>query len=286
MVTDLISAYLQEHVATRVVAKRRQANALAHINWHLRLLTLGQVGHKQIASYVASRQHEGIADATIRRELSAFKAALQHAVRTGRIAASDVPHIPLPAASRPRDFWLTAKETEALIQFALTDYDGPVLSRPARFVLLALGTAARRASIEKLTWDLVHFENRLVRFDLLPGPRTKKRKVPVPIADWLLPHLQEWRAKTGCSFVIGGEGGEIALEGFLSRAVRATGLEVLGRVYPHALRHTVATLAIKSGASIYEVAKLLGDTVQTVEATYAHHMPDHLSAAVNWRKTA
>lgn len=41
----------------------------------------------------------------------------------------------------------------------------------------------------------------------------------------------------------------------------------------HVLRHTAATLALTSGVPVHIVAARLGDTPQTVLATYAHLLP-------------
>ena len=52
------------------------------------------------------------------------------------------------------------------------------------------------------------------------------------------------------------------------------------KAFPHILRHSRATHLLQDGVSIYEVAKLLGDTIATVERVYGHHAPDHNSAAM------
>jgi hypothetical protein len=48
---------------------------------------------------------------------------------------------------------------------------------------------------------------------------------------------------------------------------KAAGLE---RLLPHDLRHTTATQLYDHDDKIEEIAKVLGDTVNTVEATYVH----------------
>jgi hypothetical protein len=42
-------------------------------------------------------------------------------------------------------------------------------------------------------------------------------------------------------------------------------------------------LAARAGVDLFRVAGVLGDTIATVERAYAHHCPDHLRAAVNFR---
>jgi integrase len=50
---------------------------------------------------------------------------------------------------------------------------------------------------------------------------------------------------------------------------------------PHILRHSRATHLLQDGVPIYDVARLLGDTVATVERVYGHHSADYLAAAID-----
>ena len=51
----------------------------------------------------------------------------------------------------------------------------------------------------------------------------------------------------------------------------------------HALRHTAATHMARAGVDLWQLAGILGDTMQTVQKNYLHHCPEHLRAAVNFR---
>ena len=51
------------------------------------------------------------------------------------------------------------------------------------------------------------------------------------------------------------------------------------RAHPHVLRHSRAT-QLQDGVSIFTVASLLGDTIQTVQRIYAHACPDHMAAEI------
>jgi len=54
---------------------------------------------------------------------------------------------------------------------------------------------------------------------------------------------------------------------------------------PHILRHSRATHLLQDGVSIYDVARLLGDSVQTIERVYGHHSPDYLAEAIKVRRS-
>lgn len=56
-------------------------------------------------------------------------------------------------------------------------------------------------------------------------------------------------------------------------AVWAAGLDHRS---PYALRHTFATLAIAAGVSLFELARFMGTSVDQIDRTYGHLLPDAL----------
>jgi integrase len=56
-------------------------------------------------------------------------------------------------------------------------------------------------------------------------------------------------------------------------AVRAAGLDHRS---PYALRHTFATFAIAAGVSLFELARFMGTSVEQIDKTYGHLLPDAL----------
>ena len=59
-------------------------------------------------------------------------------------------------------------------------------------------------------------------------------------------------------------------------AVRAAGL--IHRS-PYALRHSFATFAIAAGVSLFELARFMGTSVDQIDRTYGHLLPDSLDRA-------
>jgi integrase len=55
--------------------------------------------------------------------------------------------------------------------------------------------------------------------------------------------------------------------------VRAAGL---AHRSPYALRHTYATFAIAAGVSLFELARFMGTSVEQIDKTYGHLLPDAL----------
>jgi integrase len=58
-----------------------------------------------------------------------------------------------------------------------------------------------------------------------------------------------------------------------NEAVRAAGLE---HRTPYALRHTFASIAIAAGIPTFEIARMMGTSIEQIEKTYGHLLPDAL----------
>ena len=54
-------------------------------------------------------------------------------------------------------------------------------------------------------------------------------------------------------------------------AVKAAGLE---HRPPYALRHTYASFSIAAGVSLFAIARRMGTSIQQIDKTYGHLLPD------------
>ena len=59
-------------------------------------------------------------------------------------------------------------------------------------------------------------------------------------------------------------------------AVRAAGL---AHRPPYALRHSFASFSIAAGVSLFELARFMGTSVDQIDKTYGHLLPDSLDRA-------
>lgn len=264
---DLLEHYERNALSRGVGDTQRRV--LARLAVGFGDLRPGDIDDDVIEDYRASR---GVADATLRRELNALIAVLNHAQRKKLLDPADVPHIDLPPEGERREVVLTPDEEEELTRRLWKD----PLSRVSRFGMLALRTGARKAAIEGLTWDRVDLRGRLVDYREPGRRKTKKRRVPVPIDDALLPLLERAHAARGSDPHVIGEGS--IRKSF--ETWRRNNPE-FSHVTPHVFRHTAATRWLREGVSIWNVAGLLGDTVETTVNTYGHHASQDLLRAMN-----
>lgn len=227
------------------------------------------IGEADCRAYAARRGREKKAQATIRTELQALRAALNWAASTSIIAKA--PAIWLPPRPPPRARWLTREEAEQLIA-------GCKSHHVRLFVLLALHTAARAGAILALTWDRVDLVGRRINFAEPGRATTRKGRSLVPINDTLLAALQEAQQHAVTEWVIEYAGGQVgSVKHAFHRAAEAAGLK---DVTPHTLRHTAATWMAQKGVSLWDIAGFLGhSSLAMIEQTYGHHSPDYLADA-------
>jgi integrase len=290
-VADLWELYFERHVEKNNVDTRSSETCWRNLKPHFGGLTLPEItqrgadGVDKVEEYILLRQDGEIGDrpaatGTIRGELARMLAAIRwHAhPKQKTIGLADIPVFDLPPASPRRDRWLRAEEIRRLMTAAAEHsqfFCDSALSRVERFLWLALETGARRQAILQLTWNRVDFEIGTIDFRV-PGRKvTKKRRAVVPISKALRPILLRAYEERTSDLVCDNESASIwrAVKSVAKRA----GVE---DVSPHVLRHTAATHMLRNGVPIWTVAGILGDTVETVEKTYGHHVPDGLAHGV------
>lgn len=213
----------------------------------------------------------GAAAATVDRELTVLRAALNWAKKNNRLL--DPPHVTVGKGRPGRDRWLSPDEAARLL--AAADAHSP--PHIALFARLALFLGARHGAILDLTWDRVDIAARIVRLNAADRQQTAKRRPDVAIPAALIEPLIQARAAASTAFVVEWRGRPIrsARRGFAA-ACAAAGL---AGVTPHTLRHTAATWLAQAGVPIWQVAGFLGHGDIRTTAKYAHHAPGHMQDA-------
>jgi integrase len=289
-VADCWTVYLDRHVQPNVAAKATAGYAWKALEPHFGAMLAAGVDQDAVDAYVAARSRK-VKAPTIRRELAALVAALNFCARA-RVKMLDPTlrfKFDLPAVSEPRDRWLTTGEMQALLRAAGRLRRGDRLSRGERFLWLALGTAGRKEALLDLTWDRVDFETGVIHLDVPGRRKTNKRRASVPMSAELRGTLERAHRERIGPLVLDNKAEVwaavqlIAIEAGLGGGQgkpkdgarpKATGIS------PHVLRHTAATHMARRGVPLFHIAKVLGDTIATVEKTYAKHCPDDLREAV------
>lgn len=285
-VHEVLDSYLREHVgvdpetrepvegATGVADGYRQWISARHLRDYFADTPVLSVGIPECRAY---RDHRAACTpsagpSTVRRELTVLVAAANHAVRWKRLPPDQVPQVELPPHAPVEDAkYLSRAELRDVIAEASKDPD----PRCRAFIVLAYASGARRKSIERIRKTQIDIERRRMALTPAGKARTKKRAPMVPISDEMASEIRRLLLWSGKSEYLFRDPGYDVYKKF-SAACEAAGVEE-GRRGPHVLRHSRATHMLQDGAKIWDVAKLLGDTVETVERVYGHHCPDYMA---------
>ncbi|PZR93191.1 MAG: hypothetical protein DI537_11400 [Stutzerimonas stutzeri] len=316
-VTQALDDYLREHVGEvddkgrPIVADgQRQENAVALLKAFFQNDPLISVDIEKCKAYTTARRAGTVkterkkrgrpsgkgADSTIRRELVVLRAAAGHAAKRKRIGPTASPPTPMPVFDYPQEDradgqdeapWLTLDQLADLRKKAAERIEAAVMledkdavrhaQRLADFIEVAYYTASRRDAIETLTWFQVKFPQNRIHLAKAGERRTKKRRPIVPIDPELRPTLERLDAEKANEWVLGAS---TSLYRPFVKLCEKIGVEGS----PHILRHSRATHLLQDGVSIYDVARLLGDTVATVERVYGHHSAEFLAEVIQKRR--
>ena len=230
-------------------------------------LDTASIDQDAVDAFIATRTAEGAAGGTIRRDLSTLLAARRLAHRRKLIPAPEDVTIPRAGPSRKRV--LTEEEVQRLLA-AATD------PRCRLLIHIGLCTGARLTAMAELTWDRVNLDQGVIDFNA-PHPRAARRKgrAIVPIPTQLAEILAVLRPVSGQGPVLGL--GAAALRRHFELARDAAGL---GRdVTPHVMRHTAASVMIRS-VPLIEASRMLGHRNTAItESVYVHMTAKDLRAA-------
>lgn len=285
--SDVLDFYMEHYAEENAIAYERQAQAIKVLKVGFGDISPSDITDATIAKYKKARKSgvvngRVVSDSTLRRELNCLLAACRYAAKNRRISADSIPNIVLPPSAPPKDIWLDEKEEQAFWDLAAAT-SGERLSRIHRFVAIALETAARRNAIESLRWDQIDLEAGVIHYGAGEQRQKNKRRVPVPISDRLRPVLERAYAERVNEYVLGSDRPSYYLFVELCEQAALKISPKFFNVTPHTLRHTWATLAARAGVDLFSIAGVLGDSMQTVMRNYAHHSPDHLRSAINFR---
>lgn len=261
---DVITILKQYQAEHEVVAWKRLKYAILALSGFWTGKRICDVDIPSCRQYTAHRMDAGVALSTIARELTVLRAACNHAHRWGRI--DRVPVFEVPTDLPKREIWLFKDELRTLLHMA-----DPTMRL---FIKLAYGTGSRRAAIEKLEWSQVNFARRTISLAKAGEKKTCKRRPTVPMGD-LHDDLQFAFQNRTNQWVLGSDRDlyydfcQLLLNADLASVDERDGRPA-GKITPHVLRHSRATHLLEDGASIFSVAKLLGDTPTTVQRVYGH----------------
>lgn len=267
-----------DYARERLIAKGKDANrAWGGFNNFMEVVEPPQEVTKlttgQVEDFIDLRTSQGVTAATVVRELTFVKAAINYAHRRNRIGL--VPYIELPDAQHKFRRPLTEEEYRLVMK-------QPMSGRLYRFYRLGYYTGHRPRAMEELTWGRTDLERGFFDFNV-PGRlvTNKRRNGAFPIPDEFLDTLRGWKSMAKDEYVIG-TGGSTYHEAAYVVRVRA-GIKDPTLVPRHCLRKMFATVLFERKANPELVAKLMADRADTVRKYYFAPGEAKLRDVVNLR---
>ncbi len=243
---------------------------------------LSDVTHAGVSEWVAELTASHLSPASVRYAHRVFALVLEHAVRDRRILANPAAGVRLPRTTTPPPVFLSHQQVHELAD-AAGGYRTLILT--LAYTGLRWGEAAalrtNRVDLQgqRLTVDQATAE---VRGRVIFGSPKSHQQRSVPFPRFLVPLLREQSTGKLASDLLfqGPHGGVLRNTNFRRRVFdRAAASAGLVGVTPHVLRHTAASLAVASGASVKAVQRMLGhaSAAMTLDV-YAGLFADDLDA--------
>lgn len=221
---------------------------------------------------VTTKDEKGkvLSGSTINRRITALSACLTVAVKEyGWLAKNPIPNVTRLPDSKGRERFLSDEERQDLLACCAVS-DCEILSP---LVQLALATGARKGELMSLTWGNVNLDKRTVRF--LDTKNGDSRTVPLaPSAVAVLKAWKTNRLRVGPVFPIS--------PNVMDKAWQSARADAgLPDFRFHDLRHSAASYLAMSGASLMDIAAILGHKTLAMVKRYSHLSEQHTTAAID-----
>lgn len=283
LVTDALIHYVQHHADTCADPVRIKQAVKSLVPFWTGVRVDG-VTKGTCQRYQAQR---GRAVATVRRELTTLRAAINYAYNEGLLTRT-VP-VWLPEKPEGKDRWLTRAEVAALLNASRTGRSDVRLYLPL-FIVMGVYTGKRKEAILSLRWPQVDLFNGMIDFrkrqddgDL--SAKTNKRRgrqrIPARLLTFL--RLAHKRRDSDLGYVIHDKGRRIIDIGDGKSGSFGTACKnaKLVDVVPHTLRHTCGTWLAQKGVPMFQIAAWLDQSDTRTTEIYAHHHPDFMQDALS-----
>jgi integrase len=259
---------------------------------------LGEITTEFVEDWKVARLKEGLAPATVLRDVAALSGVLTRAVKMGKLETNPVRNVDKPRIDRrPKVRYLSADE-ESRVRTALEQRDEEALAarksanewrrarqrdllpEPERFadhlapaVLLSINTGLRRGELLSLSWTDIAMEEKLLT---VRGASAKSGDTRyIPLNDEALKLLKDWRKDSvdGQRVFSVETSFKTSWSALLERAK-------VTRFRWHDLRHHFASRLVQAGVPLNTVRELLGHGSLAMTLRYAHLAPNQTRDAV------
>jgi integrase len=280
---ELCAEFLAQHVA--------EANTIQALTDRLKLATegipvrpraadrehgLGEIRVDRLDARTVGAWRRRLPEGSAWHAHKALRQVLAYAVRTKLVAENVAKAVPNPERKRKEAATFGSWEELERVSLELPPerQSLPLLVagtglRPEEWLALTRADVDTKAGV--LHVRRVYTHGRVREY----GKQSRSiRRVPLRqrVVDALAAH--PWRLDTPLVYP-GGRGGYLNLHAWRRDewypALESAGLP---KLVPYAMRHTFASFAIAAGVSLFYLARLMGSSVEQIDRTYGHLLPD------------
>ena len=240
---------------------------------------VNNLGSKQIEditrieiSYLLTTLSPRLSNATINRYKASISVIFTHACRYYNLKDNPSRHIPsLPENNERTRFLSEAERTRLFASCRASHWDKLYL-----IVLLAITTGARKGELTNLRWNDIDFERRTAYVSTTKNGQPKV----LPLTDSVIKELQLFN-NNDSGLIFASKVKEEVAYCFTNPWKKALEDAEIKDFRFHDLRHSCATYLAQSGASLLEIADVLGHKQISVTKRYAHLCIEHKSSLIN-----
>jgi len=276
-VAQLIDRYIESILPRKPRSIKKQT---AQLLWWK-----GKIGHRVLAEVTPALLRETIdllaaeetprktkkkSPATIVRYMAAFSHALSIATREWEwIESNPMSKVSRPKEPRGRVRFLLSDERERLLQ-ACKESECPELHL---ITVLALSTGARQSELLNLTWENVQLEKARVIFQDTKNGDRRGVYVTGPALELLKKHAADRTSLSPLVFPSKTDPSKpLNFRTAWENAVEKSGVKDF--VF-HSCRHSAASELAMSGATLAEIAEILGHRTYAMVKKYSHFIENH-----------
>ena len=237
-------------------------------------LRLDEITQPAVAKWLAEKQGEGLAPATVEKIRVLLNRSFELAIRWNMagVTKNPVKGIPRKPINNARDRYLNPAEAKRLLT-ACEESLNPQL----KFIVpLLLYTGARVSELLHAEWRHMDLEKRQW---LIPTSKTGKPR-HVPLSQAAVDILKAVPRFTDCPYVLPNPETKKPLVTIKHAFQTARNEAVLPDLRIHDLRHSAASFMINAGIDLFAVGRVLGHADHKSTMRYSHLANDTLLAAV------
>lgn len=242
-------------------------------------VSLNEMGHNIIRSWVAALKDNGLKAKSINRKISSLKSFFKYCVKNGSLIVSPMGKIISPKTGRRLPVFIKEDETGELVERLSLSTDSWKSLNAKMLIVLFYSTGMRLSELISLKEKQIDFERSVIK---VLGKGNKERVIPISKdTREIIREYQAYKAKeieTAEEYLLITEKGKKMYPKYayllVNQSLKTVG--TLDKKSPHVLRHTFATHLMNNGANLNAVKELLGHSSLASTQVYTHNTIEKL----------